>query len=192
MKTVKEIKERIATLSLKEKIFEDIELTYEQQMYERGKPKKYLEMTIELFNAIGGKSIVEIGCMRTMLTHPISEMHHECCNDGHSTYFWCTTGANLISVDIDRKAVSRARKSCKRFKNCKFLCNDGIKFLEKFKDKIDLLFLDAWDVIPNTSYAENHLLAYLKAKDKLNRANIISIDDTEIGGGGRDACYFLS
>lgn len=192
MKTVKEIKERIATLSLKEKIFEDIELTYEQQMYERGKPKKYLEMTIELFNAIGGKSIVEIGCMRTMLTHPISEMHPECCNDGHSTYFWCTTGANLISVDIDRKAVSRARKSCKRFKNCKFLCNDGIKFLEKFKDKIDLLFLDAWDVIPNTSYAENHLLAYLKAKDKLNRANIISIDDTEIGGGGRDACYFLS
>ena len=80
-------------LSLKEKVFEDVELTYEQQMYERGRPKKYLEMTIELFNAIGGKSIVEIGCMRTTLTHPISEMHPECCNDGHSTYFWCTTGS---------------------------------------------------------------------------------------------------
>lgn len=190
MKTLKEIKEKIATLSLKEKVFEDIELTYEQQMYERGKPKKYLEMTIELFNAIGGKSIVEIGCMRTTLTHPISEMHPECCNDGHSTYFWCTTGANVISVDIDRKAVSRARKSCKEFKNCKILCKDGIKFLEKFKGKIDLLFLDARDVMPNTPHAENHLLAYLKAKDKLNRTNIISIDDTDIGGGGKGRLLF--
>ncbi|MCK4297362.1 MAG: methyltransferase domain-containing protein [Candidatus Marinimicrobia bacterium] len=185
MTELKEIKKRIARLNFKEKTYENIELTYEQQTYERGKPIKYLEMTIELFDAIGGRSIVEIGCMRTLLTHPISEMHPECCNDGHSTYFWCTTGANVISVDIDRKAVSQARKSCKGFKNCKILRKDAIKFLEKFKGKIDLLFLDAWDVIPNTPYAENHLLAYLKVKDKLSRTNIISIDDTDVGGGGK-------
>jgi hypothetical protein len=185
MTELKEIKERIARLNFKEKTYENIELTYEQQTYERGKPIKYLEMTIKLFNAIDGRSIVEIGCMRILLTHPISEMHPECCNDGHSTYFWCTTGANVISVDIDRTAVSQARKSCKGFKNCKILHKDGIKFLEKFKGKIDLLFLDAWDVIPNTPYAENHLLAYLKAKDKLSRTNIISIDDTDVGGGGK-------
>jgi len=48
-----------------------------------------------------------------------------------------------------------------------------------------LLFLDAWDVVPNTSYAENHLLAYLTAKDKLNDRNIIAVDDTDIGNGGK-------
>ncbi len=185
MTELKEIKERIARLNFKEKTYENIELTYEQQTYERGKPIKYLEITIELFNAIGGKSIVEIGCMRTLLTHPISEMHPECCNDGHSTYFWCTTGANVISVDIDRRAVLQTRKSCKGFKNCKILCKDGIKFLEKFKGRIDLLYLDAWDISSNTPYAENHLLAYLKAKDKLNETNIISIDDTDICNGGK-------
>ena len=167
MTPLEEIKEKIARFNFQDKIFKEIELTSEQQMYERGKPKNYLEMTIELFKAINGKLIVEIGCMRSLLTHPISEMHPECCNDGHSTYFWCTTGARIISVDIDRKAVLQTRKSCKEFDNCKILRKDGIKFLEKFKGKIDLLYLDAWDVIPNTKYAENHLLAYLKAKDKL-------------------------
>lgn len=185
MTILKEVKEEISQLNLKEKVFKNIDLTFKQQMYERVKPKEYLEMTIKLFSAIGGKIIVEIGCMRSLLTHPIAEMHPECCNDGHSTYIWCTTGANVISVGIDRKAVSQARKSCKGFKNCKILRKDGIKFLEKFRGKIDLLYLDAWDVSPDTPYAENHLLAYLKAKDKLNSTNIISIDDTDIGGGGK-------
>lgn len=48
-----------------------------------------------------------------------------------------------------------------------------------------MLFLDAWDVVPNSDYAENHLLAYLKAKPKLNKAHIIAIDDTDIGDGGK-------
>jgi hypothetical protein len=37
----------------------------------------------------------------------------------------------------------------------------------------------------NTAYAENHLTAYLKAKPRLNKTNIIAIDDTDIGKGGK-------
>jgi len=179
------IKEKIAVLNLNEKVCSGLNLTSDQQFYERGKPKKYLEATLELFKAIEGETIVEIGCMRSPLTHPLTEMHPLCCNDGHSTYFWCTSGAEVVSVDISRAAVKVARKSCKKFKNCKIIRGDGIKFLEKFKKKIDLLFLDAWEAVPDTDYAENHLLAYLKAKPKLNKTHIIAIDDTDIGDGGK-------
>lgn len=182
---INRIKEKIAVLNLNEKVYSGLDLTYEQQVYERGKPKKYLEAALELFKALGGKTIVEIGSMRSPLNHPLTEIHPPCCNEGHSTYFWCTSGAAVVSVDICRAAVKVARKSCKEFKNFKIVRNDGIKFLEKFKKKIDLLFLDAWDVVPNTDYAENHLLAYLKAKPKLNKTHIIVIDDTDIGDGGK-------
>ena len=184
MNTIQQIKERIQTLSEGEKKYSHIGLTLEEQD-ERGKPKKYLEMAIELFGAISGSMIVEIGCMRQPMLHPISEMHPRCCNDGHSTYFWCTTGARVFSVDIDFQAVRIARKSVRQFKNCRVLWRDGLKFLKNFKGKIDLLFLDAWDVVPGSRYAENHLLAYLEAKDKLSERNIIIIDDTDVGGGGK-------
>jgi hypothetical protein len=183
MAVTQKLKERIGTLNHGEKRFSHINLTLDEQQ-ERGKPKKYLEAAIELFSVMSGKTIVEIGCMRQPMTHPLSEMH-KCCNDGHSTYFWCTTGAQVFSVDIDLKAVRIARKSIREFKNGKVLWGDGLKFLKKFRGKIDLLFLDAWDVIPECKYAENHLLAYLVAKDKLSDRNIIAIDDTDIGNGGK-------
>ncbi|MDY6904693.1 MAG: methyltransferase domain-containing protein [Thermodesulfobacteriota bacterium] len=183
--SVESIKRDIAALGEKTRIFDGISLSYEQQTHERGKPKEYLELALELFKAINGKTIVEIGCMRQPLTHPITEMHPECCNDGHSTYFWATSGANVYSVDIEKKAVKIAKKSCKKFKNCRVMKRDGIKFLHSFKHPIDLLFLDAWDVMPGTDYAEKHLLAYLTAKPRLNKTNIISIDDTDVGGGGK-------
>jgi len=88
-------------------------------------------------------------------------------------------------VDIDFKAVRIAKKSIREYRNGKVLWTDGHKFLKKFKSRIDLLFLDAWDVLPGTQYAENHLLAYLAAKDKLRDRNIIAIDDTDVGGGGK-------
>jgi hypothetical protein len=184
MDEIQKIIEKIKTLDRGDKIFGHSALTLEEQD-ERGKPKKYLEAAIELFHALSGKTIVEIGCMRQPMTHPMSEMHRKCCNDGHSTYFWCTTGAPVFSVDIDFKAVRIARKSIREFKNGKVVWGDGLKFLKKFKGKIDLLFLDAWDVVPGCQYAENHLLAYLAAKDKLSGKNIIVIDDTDIGNGGK-------
>ena len=37
-----------------DKIFESVNLTYEQQTYERGKPKKYLKLASDIFPAIPG------------------------------------------------------------------------------------------------------------------------------------------
>jgi hypothetical protein len=184
MQSIKNIVEKIRRLNEGEKSFSHIDLSWEEQM-ERESPKKYLEAAIELFHALDGKTIVEIGCMRQPMNHPISEVHPECCNDGHSTVFWCASGAQVYSADISLGAVRLAKKCIRDYCNGKIVWSDGLKYLKKFKGRIDLLFLDAWDVLPGTQYAENHLLAYLAAKDKLQKRNIVVIDDTDIGGGGK-------
>ena len=183
MSEIEDIKSKIMALNPENKFFSELELTYRQQHFEREKPQSYLQRTCELFAAMGGKTIVEIGCMRTVLKHPIEEINPVCCNDGHSTYVWCTTGANVISVDISRRAVWRARKSCRKFDNCQIIRADGVRFLET--GTIDLLYLDAWNVHAHIPYAESHLIAYLKAKEKLSESNIIAIDDTDIASGGK-------
>lgn len=123
--------------------------------------------------------------MRQPMNHPIDELHPPCCNDGHSTIYWCLSGARVYSADISLGVVLLAKKCLREYRNGKVVWSDGLKFLRKFKGRIDLLFLDAWDVLPGTQYAENHLLAYLAAKDKLQKRNIVVIDDTDIGGGGK-------
>ena len=95
------------------------------------------------------------------------------------------TSAEVISVDISWSAVMRARWSCRKFKNVKMVQTDALAFLEHYNDSIDLLFLDAWDVKPGSNYAENHVLAYQKAKAKLSKENIVSIDDTDSAGVGK-------
>lgn len=182
---VEAIKAEIRGLNPHNKFFELDKLTKQQQHYEREKPKRYLELTCDLLRALGGTTIVEIGCMRVKLTHPIDEVQPVCCNDGHSTYVWAATGLNVTSVDISRSAVRKARHSCRSFDNCTILRADGLAFLESFDGKIDFLYLDAWDVKGHLPFAENHLIAYLKAKDKLSENNIISIDDTDIARGGK-------
>ena len=49
-----------------------------------------------------------------------------------------------------------------------------------FPKKIDLLYLDAWDVTPGEQYAQNHLTAFMVAEPNLNDKHIILIDDTDI------------
>ncbi len=182
------IKKRISTLNHHEKVFDGLRLSYREQVYERGKPKKYLELTFELLETLGGTNIMEIGCMRAPLTHPITEMIPHCCNDGHSTYYWASSGAKVISVDICRVAVEIARKSCSDFKNCRVIEDDAIPFLKNYQGTIDLLYLDAWDITNNSAYAENHLSAYLAAKPKLTKTNIVAIDDTDMDRGGKGRC----
>ena len=185
MDNLEEIKSKISKLNLDEKVYEEVILPSEVTFNARGKPKKYIEATLELLKAMGGKRIVELGCMRKLLRHPIDEIRPKCCTDGHSTYLWGASGAEVISVDISWSAVMRARWSCRKFKNVKMVQTDALAFLEHYNDSIDLLFLDAWDVKPGSNYAENHVLAYQKAKAKLSKENIVSIDDTDIAGGGK-------
>jgi Methyltransferase domain len=127
--------------------------------------------------------IVEVGSMRKPCTHPLDEYNHECCNDGHSSLLLARAAKEFHTVDIDVECSKLTLKELKTHNLNKqsFVYNgDGIKFLKDFDKKIDLLYLDAWDVeLPN--HAEMHLEAFKVAEDKLNDVAIILIDDTDIG-----------
>ena len=137
------IKRKITQLDAKSVTFKKTRLTGDEQINIRSKPLPYLKHTVELFNFIEGKTIVELGCMRRPLMHDIDGFNPICCNDGHSTLTWAKTNASVFSVDIDRAAVRCAKKYCKPYKNCKIIKKDALQFLSKFKLSIDLLYLDA-------------------------------------------------
>ncbi len=175
-------------------IFDKVDLTYEEQTYIRGKPKKYLEYTINLFNNYtNAKTIVEVGSIRSKMNHTIAEFNPACCNDGHSTYFWSKfTTADIFTVDIDPNC-KKIMSSDERLHRVNATTGDAIEFLKAFTGKIDLLFLDAWDVVSGTPYAEKHVEAYTIVKSKLSEKCLILIDDTDIasGGKGRDLIPIL-
>lgn len=156
-----------------------------QQNQMRGKPRPYLLSAIDLLKRIQGKTIVEVGCMRQPMAHGMDQFNPACCNDGHSTIFWGHGGLDVHSVDINPGAVKIAAAECAKYPNVKVTCADGIEFLKAFGGTIDLLYLDAWDVIKGTPYAEKHLEAFEVAREKLSPASIVLIDDTDVQFGGK-------
>jgi hypothetical protein len=128
---------------------------------------------------------VEIGCMRQPMRHTLDEFDPVCCNDGHSTLFWASTGNPLWSVDIDAGACEIAAQGVKGLPHARVICGDGIQFLKDFIYPIGLLYLDGWDVVPETDYAEKHLSAYREARDRLAGTSMILIDDTDLLMGGK-------
>lgn len=148
----------------------------------RKKPYISINRALEYFNKNDGKVIVEVGSMRKPCLHELDEYEHECCNDGHSSLLLARAAKEFHTVDIE---PTHSRLTLKELKRCNLLSHsnvyngDGIKFLTDFKSKIDLLYLDAWDV-GFAGYAEKHMEAFQVAEDKLSEKCVILIDDTDV------------
>lgn len=171
---------------LKDPLFQTIKLSNHEQTYIRGKPKEYLLHTINMFkNFTNSKLILEIGSIRSKMDHSIEHFKPNCCNDGHSTYFFSHyTNAEIFTVDIDPRCKSII-ESDSRLQDVNAINTDAMKYATGFDKNIDLLFLDAWDVVPNSPYAEAHLDIYNILKKRLSPKCIIVIDDTDVGNGGK-------
>lgn len=170
----------------KDPLYTIINLSLHQQIYERGKPKEYLLHTIKLLNYYtNAKTILEIGSIRKKMNHDITDFNSSCCNDGHSTYFFKHyTNAEIFTVDID-KQCKKIIDSDVRLNGVNATSQCGFEYAENFKHKIDLLYLDAWDVCPGSPYAQAHLDIYNKLKNNLSDDCLILIDDTDVGNGGK-------
>lgn len=162
-----------------------LELESEEQVQRRAKPLPYLAAGTHLLELIGAKTIVEIGAMRAPMLHGVYEFSPSCCNDGHSTAIWAYTGLEVHSVDINPVCRDVASTLLENNPNLHCYTEDGIAFLDRFTQQIDLLYLDAWDVHMGHDYAERHLAAYLAGYDKLAPTCIVQIDDTDIYFGGK-------
>jgi hypothetical protein len=152
---------------------------------QRGKPLPYLRVAAQLAREFKLKTIVEIGSMRQPLKHGLDEFDPECCNEGHSTLFFAETGADVFTTDVNPRCAEILVSATRKYRNLKVYTADGIWFLKKFDRPIDLLYLDAWDVVPSINYAEKHLEAYQAALPHLAQTCLILIDDTDISNGGK-------
>ena len=167
-------------------IFDKVELNSYEQVVLRAKPKNYILLALELLKQTNNKTVVEIGGLRQVMSHTLEDFNPTCCNDGHSTEFWCSKdNLEVYSIDINPSCIQFYDNLKNRTNNLNYFIQDGIQFIKDFDKEIDLLFLDAWDVHYGSPYAEKHLEAYEVAKDKLSKKHIISIDDTDIANGGK-------
>lgn len=167
-------------------LFDKIDLSSQEQIFIRAKPKNYLLLSLELLKYTNNQVVVEIGGMRQNMNHTLDEFNPVCCNDGHSSEFWSSRESlEVYSVDINPACIEFYSNLKNRKNNFNYFIGDGIDYLTNFNKKIDLLYLDAWDVHEGSPYAEKHFEAFLKSQDKLSKKHIISIDDTDIMKGGK-------
>ena len=152
---------------------------------DRGRPLPYLKVVTTLVREFGLKTIVEIGTMRHPMIHGLDEYDPKCCIEGHSTLFWADTGAEVFTVDVSARCAEILVGATRTFRNLHVYTADGIWFLKRFEQPIDLLYLDAWDLVPGLDYAEKHLEAYVAAQPRLSKTCVILIDDTDILNGGK-------
>ena len=171
--------------SLTMPLFFRTDLSVEEQTHVRGKPRPYLDVASALVKRFRMRTVVEIGGMRQELKHALYDFDPACCNDGHSTLFWADTGAEVFSIDVDPQSARILSSYAATYPNLHAHTGDGIEFLGQFGAQIDLLYLDAWDVLAGTDYAEKHLEAYLAAREKLAASALILIDDTDLMFGGK-------
>ncbi len=140
--------------------------------------KRYFCYVIALAKEKRCRTVVEIGSIRNTGVEWIE-------GDGHATLHWVEHFEEVYSYDIDKKATELTNILAGSKKNLIAECRDGVEALQNFPKRIDLLYLDAWDVIPGTDYREKHLEAFQKAEDKLHENSMILIDDMEYGQKGK-------
>lgn len=203
--------------SIQDKIFEIIEkfkkipkkywdklsISGDECTFERSKPAPYIRAAIEIANLLKMKTVVEIGATRYGITQKCIDYFYgeenyfvspPCCSDGHGGIFWTLEGFDVHSVDIDDNCKINAVWSFDVFNKPVpsnlhlHIPKDGIEFLTEFNEKIDVLFLDGWDV-GTYEYKEKHLESFEIAKTKLSDIHLILIDDTDyiLENEGKDA-----
>jgi hypothetical protein len=147
----------------------------------RDRPYRFIMEAISLVKNNGGYRVLEIGSARQPLSHGIDDQSHLCCNDGHSTALFAASGLELDTVDINPNVNRISQDIINRYSisSCTATCCDGIDFIKKYDKRVDLLYLDAWDVdMPDSP--EKHLEAYEYSKRILKDNCLILIDDTDI------------
>ena len=173
-------------MSVGDFIFFDRDWLYERYNYlEFVRSPKYLtfKATLNLFLQKDGQTIVETGTQR-LKDDPGG------CSTTLFGAFCKRYGKRLFTVDINPLNMKVSMDVTKEFKDCiTYVVMDSVKFLKKFDQKIDLLYLDSLDCpLPpaDATEAQLHNLNELKAAcDKLHKGSILLMDDNNFANGGK-------
>lgn len=156
--------------------------------YDFRKRRDTFKETLSLLDKIGAKTLIETGTSREGL--------HGAKSNGAATIVfgkWAQENkAYLHSVDISEESVANAQAEVDRQKlnnSVKIYCSDSLDFLEKFDEKVDLLYLDSYDYSSDLAVQkksqEHHLLEFKAIEDQLHKDTIVLIDDCDLPNGGK-------
>jgi predicted membrane-bound spermidine synthase len=127
-----------------------------------------------IFNQRQGRTIIEIG---SGLQGPMS---------GNSILIWSrhTSAKRIIALDLEESHINDVRNATQGDRRVEAIVADGLDYLAKFEDSIDLLYLDFWTPdlagnAPGTGRQDAYLGAYRTARGKLAEHAMILIDDTD-------------
>lgn len=126
-------------------------------------------------------NIVETGCQRSR-----EDWSAGCSTYVFGAYLEGTGSGHLSSVDISAVNLATAKTCCEPWNDyISYHLSDSVKWLEDYKEAIDLLYLDALDADdPRT--AEHGLNEFKAALPKLHDRSIVVIDDTLWSGVWRE------
>ena len=126
------------------------------------------------------KSIIKDNCIPTTFNQINQSEDPDTLNDLLFTVApdgWPITYTGNASITEIESNTTYTDKECTQ--TATVYNGDGLLFLQEFTGKIDLLYLDAWD-IGTDKYKDRHYEAYLNCENNLNDKNIILIDDTDV------------
>lgn len=150
-------------------------LTVHDEMYVRDNPSRFFKRYLALLKHLNLKTIVEIGSCRKKLTHDLRVTNPQCCNQGHSTYYWAQSSCNVFTVDMS-PACRSVLGDVKANGNLLIVTGDPIEYLREYNETcIDLLYIHDEETSPI-----KHLQYYLHATKYLSTNCFIVLDDTDV------------
>lgn len=156
--------------------------------YDFRKRRDTFRKTMELLDNTGAKMIIETGTSREGLKGAKS-------NGAATIVFgkWASrNNAFVHSVDISEASVTHAQKEVDRQHLQDFVkihLSDSLVFLEKFDQKVDLLYLDSYDysndIDVQKKSQQHHLEEFKRIEDQLHENTLVLIDDCDLPNGGK-------
>jgi hypothetical protein len=146
-----------------------------QSLSQRADRDTSFDFILKCLRSLRNPQIVETGCIRSA----------EDWSAGYSTYLFAAylsqrENGNLISVDNDALHIATAKKLIEpwdKWKKCRFVKSDSIKFLKGYDGAIDVLFLDSLDTY-ELGCAEHGLAEFQAAEHCLTPLSLVVYDDT--------------
>ncbi len=154
-----------------------------------GKRRDTFRKTLDLLSERKAKILVETGTARIGLRGAKG--------NGASTIVFATwareNNAVLHSVDISKESINGAKEEVVRqglVGGVKWHAEDSVKFLVKFREPVDFLYLDSYDYdkkdtsIQKASQ-EHHLEEFKAIESRLHENSLVLIDDCRLPNGGK-------
>lgn len=162
------------------------ELSVSEKTNLRDKPQRFLQYLVDILNQLDQNlCIIELGTVSTSLQHPLNMTIAECCDTGHSTYYFTKVkNATVHTVDTNpacKQLLMKAYNSgnLQLEGDLEIHTVSADKFLSSFSNTYNVLYIDLGPLSPEQCLS----IVKLGMKNLDPYCSFIAIDNTDIDLG---------